>query len=598
MRKLLIIIPLLLLPIQGTIAQNSMKSYSIESIANTLKKMQIKIIGIGDSQLLVSTKDNKKGLIDLFGEIITPLEYSEITLSPDDEGLRLAIKDNKLGYLNTEGQIAIPCKFENATGSSFSEGLAHIQTNGEHYYINKLGQIVISVGQAYSCGTFKNGIAPIQKREGETYFIDMKGNVVILPQPYYCYFYTNDIIMIESSGNNRLGLMDYNGKTILPMQYDFKTSRRTDDLIIARYWQQTASGTASKWGYINKQGELIIEYQFDNAFPFYEGIALVEKNGKYGCINKQGKTIIPFLYDDLWGFNFYNNDAAWVKRNGKYGCINKQGQTLVPFEFDEIVYNSPSYNGFVSAVKDGKAGFINSKGQIILPFQYPEDTYFSYAGNDLIIVHKDMQEALIDTKGNYIVPFGKYDHFIGFVDGIFYVEIYDEYGDIDEYGIIDKDGNSTFMYKDTQYPTSIKNDSLESNRQPNNSIDDNHLAESNENTIIKDNPIEKEQLYETEDTETQPSFPGGDAALSEWVVSNLQYPSISQEEGIQGRVIVGFVIEPDGSITNIEVVKSVDTYLDRAATQLVSKMPKWNPGTVSGKPVRTSYRIPIAFRLK
>lgn len=589
MRKLLIIIPLLLLPIQGTIAQNSMKSYSIESIANTLKKMQIKIIGLGDSQLLVSTKDNKKGLIDLFGEIITPLEYSEIARYPDDEGLRLAIKDNKLGYLDSEGQIAIPCKFENATGSSFSEGLAHIQTNGEHYYINKLGQIVISVGQAYSCGTFINGIAPIQKRKGETYFIDMKGNVVILPQPYHCYFYTNDIIIIESSGNNRShqGLMDYNGKTILPLQYDFRTNR-TDDLIVARYWQQTASGTPSKWGYINKQGELIIEYQFDEAFPFYEGIATVVKNGKHGCINKQGKTIIPFLYDDLDGFNFFNNDVAWVKRNGKYGCINKQGQTLVPFEFD---VTSSSYNGFVTAVKDGKAGLINSKGQIILPFQYPEDTYFTYAGNDLIIVRKDMQEALIDTKGNYIVPFGKYDHLLGFEDGIFYVEI------DDEYGIIDKDGNSTFMYKDTQYPTSIKNDSIESNRQPNNSIDDNHLAESNENTIIKDNPIEKEQLYKTEETETQPSFPGGDAALSEWVASNLKYPAISQEEGTQGRVIVGFVIEPDGSITNIEVVESVDTYLDRAATQLVSKMPKWNPGTVSGRPVRTSYRIPVTFRL-
>ena len=120
--------------------------------------------------------------------------------------------------------------------------------------------------------------------------------------------------------------------------------------------------------------------------------------------------------------------------------------------------------------------------------------------------------------------------------------------------------------------------------------------QKNESSNYNTNATE-EQLYETEETETQPTFPGGDAALSEWVASNLKYPAISQEEGTQGRVIVGFVIEPDGSITNIEVVESVDTYLDRAATQLVSKMPKWNPGTVSGRPVRTSYRIPVTFRL-
>ena len=97
--------------------------------------------------------------------------------------------------------------------------------------------------------------------------------------------------------------------------------------------------------------------------------------------------------------------------------------------------------------------------------------------------------------------------------------------------------------------------------------------------------------------ENPPSFPGGQAALRQWLSENIKYPAIAEENNIQGRVVVTFVIETDGSIGNIRVVKSVDPSLDEEAVRLVEAMPKWTPGTQNDKPVRVRYNLPLTFKL-
>ena len=92
-----------------------------------------------------------------------------------------------------------------------------------------------------------------------------------------------------------------------------------------------------------------------------------------------------------------------------------------------------------------------------------------------------------------------------------------------------------------------------------------------------------------------PSFPGGDPVR--WINKNVKYPVIAQENGIQGKVFVQFVIEKDGSITNVKVLRGVDASLDKEAVRVVQSMPKWKPGKQRGKPVRVSYNVPINFRL-
>lgn len=98
--------------------------------------------------------------------------------------------------------------------------------------------------------------------------------------------------------------------------------------------------------------------------------------------------------------------------------------------------------------------------------------------------------------------------------------------------------------------------------------------------------------------EVMPSFPGGQAALMQFLSSNIKYPVVAQENGVQGRVIVGFVVEPDGSISGVNVMRSVDPSLDREATRVVKSMPKWNPGKQNGSAVRVKYTVPVVFRLQ
>ena len=94
-----------------------------------------------------------------------------------------------------------------------------------------------------------------------------------------------------------------------------------------------------------------------------------------------------------------------------------------------------------------------------------------------------------------------------------------------------------------------------------------------------------------------PEFPGGTDALLEFMRKNINYPADAREKDIQGRVLVTFIVNKDGSLTEPEVVKSVDPLLDAEALRLISVMPKWKPGTQRGKPVRTKFTLPVNFRL-
>ena len=98
--------------------------------------------------------------------------------------------------------------------------------------------------------------------------------------------------------------------------------------------------------------------------------------------------------------------------------------------------------------------------------------------------------------------------------------------------------------------------------------------------------------------EQMPMFPGGDAALMGYLRDNIHYPPVAAENGVQGRVVVGFVVERDGSITDVNILRSVDPSLDREAMRVVKSMPRWTPGKQNGSAVRVKYQVPVTFRLQ
>ena len=101
-----------------------------------------------------------------------------------------------------------------------------------------------------------------------------------------------------------------------------------------------------------------------------------------------------------------------------------------------------------------------------------------------------------------------------------------------------------------------------------------------------------------EKAEVMPEFPGGDQAMMDFVAKNVQYPQEAKDKEISGRVLVSFVIEKDGSITDVKVVKGIGGGCDEEAVRVVKAMPKWKPGMDKGNPVRVHYVLPLIFKLQ
>ena len=124
-----------------------------------------------------------------------------------------------------------------------------------------------------------------------------------------------------------------------------------------------------------------------------------------------------------------------------------------------------------------------------------------------------------------------------------------------------------------------------------------HVLKVNEKVVDEVPPaVEETKIFEV--VEQMPSFPGGDAALMQFLSKNIKYPVVAEENGIQGRVIATFVVERDGSISDVKVVKSVDPSLDKEAIRVLKSMPKWIPGKQNGSAVRVKYTVPVTFRLQ
>lgn len=116
-----------------------------------------------------------------------------------------------------------------------------------------------------------------------------------------------------------------------------------------------------------------------------------------------------------------------------------------------------------------------------------------------------------------------------------------------------------------------------------------------EDINIDDEPTDTNEIYMV--VEDSPQFPGGLQALLDYLHDNIKYPESCRRDSIQGRVIISFVVEKDGSINSAEIVKGVHEQLDAEALRVIDAMPKWKPGKQRGKTVRVKYAIPVNFRL-
>lgn len=129
-------------------------------------------------------------------------------------------------------------------------------------------------------------------------------------------------------------------------------------------------------------------------------------------------------------------------------------------------------------------------------------------------------------------------------------------------------------------------------------------VEADDETVVQeyippeedDEEVKEEEIFTV--VESMPEFPGGMGALMKYLATNIKYPPLAKESGIQGRVFINFVVEPDGSISNVKVLRGIGGGCDEEAVRVVEAMPKWKPGKQRGKPVRVSYNLPVKFTLQ
>ncbi|QZE13316.1 energy transducer TonB [Halosquirtibacter laminarini] len=140
------------------------------------------------------------------------------------------------------------------------------------------------------------------------------------------------------------------------------------------------------------------------------------------------------------------------------------------------------------------------------------------------------------------------------------------------------------------------NEDIEDEMEIEDSEADDETAVEVAEVVEEEKAVDEEKVFQF--VEDPPMFPGGNAALQKYLGKHVKYPVIAQENGIQGKVFVSFVVEKDGSVTDVRIIRGVDKSLDKEAIRVVKTLPRWKPGMQRGKAVRVSFSVPINFQLQ
>jgi hypothetical protein len=259
----------------------------------------------------------------------------------------------KYGYVDRKGNVVIEPQFDNA--KSFSEGLAWAEKDGKTGYIDKTGTFVIMLngerGEAFS-----EGVAIVGDHEK---LINNKGETLVDGKQL------RYLVVSVSEGMLQVRNMDY------------------------------------KYGFFDKNGNQAIEFKYDDANAFSDGIAWVKKDGKWGCIDKKGNTVIEFDY--VW-INDFNDGLAFVRKDNTHPmCIDREGNVVID-EFPQGLHWSNYLDfseGLACVEMDGKYGYIDKTGK------YAIEPHFSYAKNFsdglALIMDENFKCGYIDKKGRIVI---------------------------------------------------------------------------------------------------------------------------------------------------------------------------------------------------
>jgi len=284
----------------------------------------------------------------------------------DDNPYFLVSVNGKQGFIDRNGQVVIKPIYEQV--ESFADGLAPVKVKDKWGFIDKTGKIFIEPRFDEIRWSFHEDLASV--RIGEKWgFIDKSGKFVIKPNLEYGHNFDDDRSIINVGKNSELkhGVIDKTGKLITEQLFEWSGWSFSEGLLDVKL--------NGKWGFINREGKMVIPAKYKDAEGFSEGLAAVnfnEEKSQWGFIDKSGNVVIPAQFEEGW---YFKDGLAAIRKNWKYGFIDKQGKIVIEPKFDWTY----SFSEGLAAVKfNGKWGFIDKSGKFIIEPKYDDVWSFNY----------------------------------------------------------------------------------------------------------------------------------------------------------------------------------------------------------------------------
>ena len=492
---------------------------------------------------LMLVKDGTKnyGLINGKGEFIIRCEYQKLERQKMRDSTRLffggflASKNDKWGLVDTLGQAIVPVEFE--SGKWLNKSTLYFYRRGRQLALDNNGNTLFE-------GDFQYAEMASSPRLNKWYFVAMK--------------------------DGKMGLIDWDNNIILPFEY-----------------------------------EALVRWPSDHVQCRHYG-------GRYSMTDMQGREILPARYKGL-SFAGYGYLMATDFETGKSGFVDTVGTVKLPLEFAScgLVSNGVLGNGhYFKAAKTKEMALFDPNGNQLTDFLYKDLTCSPYAPTLVFAERPDKKFVILNQLGQQL-PVEPVDRVNSLFTGIGVRK-----GNM--YGLLTPDGRQVtdFKYDETYGMVSKKEIEIltaEHGLQPPVTVigyatlgkqkffitsDGRELPPPSqpkeEVTILGGKTDSDEPLP---DPEIAPEFPGGENAKLAYITNNLHYPTMASENNVQGMVVVQFVVERDGRLTNIRLARDLGNGCGQEALRLVQKMPKWTPGKDKGQPVRVLVTLPIRFKL-
>lgn len=305
-----------------------------------------------------------------------------------------ALVDGRYGFIDGTGAVKIEPQFDDAW--EFSDGLAGVQVGGRWGFIDAEGEMVIrpKFDDGSLAYTFSEGLAPVlvNSRWG---FVDTSGELVIPPQSVEAFWFQEGLALVRQEGefDRAYAYIDKTGDVVISA--DQGATR--DEMVMASSGFHDGLSLYpqdGQWGYIDKDGVVVVEPQFDLALPFTDGLAAVETGGLWGFIDKTGSVAIEPQFDDAESFH---EGLAAVRQSGRWGFVDQDGDFAIKPGFGDVWEGFSE--GLAPVLQTEGWGYIDKTGATVIAPHYREAYSF---GSGVARVFEGGQPAYIDRRGRVI----------------------------------------------------------------------------------------------------------------------------------------------------------------------------------------------------